>query len=302
MLRSLLSKEMNNSHHVEQSLNFYAAFLQFSINIVGILNNFLLLYAHAKDPYKILKRCHFIINVGVVDFIGSLLLFLYTTLVLGRVFNLEDEQLISRISNRVASLFFAASLMSFLSLAIERFLSVVYPLWHKVHVSNKVCRYWLTGMWLFVFSTELLRLLKESIEFVFIQLGLYFVGYCTTNMLYFATYISIVKQRKALEKSSESSRINKRAMQIRLRNEKSFLSTVAIVCAFFTVIYSPTIVLLVLLFLKKNRLSYIAQNIITRYFPWVFVMVSLNFAIYVPIYVWRLPKYRKTFKKLYFRS
>ncbi|XP_046849249.1 adrenocorticotropic hormone receptor-like [Xenia sp. Carnegie-2017] len=301
MLRSLLSKEMNNSHHVEQSLNFYAAFLQFPINIVGILNNFLLLYAHAKDPYKILKRCHFIINVGVVDFIGSLLLFLYTTLVLGRVFNPEDQLLISRISNRVVSLFFAASLMSFFSLAIERFLSVVYPLWHKVHVSNKVCRYWLAGMWLFVFTSELLQLLIKSIEFELFRVGLFFIEYCTTNMLYYATYISIVKQRKALEKRSESSHINKRAIQIRLRNEKSFLSTVAIVCVIFTVLVSPTIVFLVFLFLKKNRLSNVAKKII-RYFPWVFVMVSLNYAINVPIYVWRLPKYRKTFKKLYCRN
>ena len=152
---------MNNSHHVKPvPLNYSAAIIQFSINSVGIFNNFLLLYAHVKDPYKILNRCHFMVNIGVVHFLGSLRLFLYTTLVLGRVFNPADKELLSLISNEVVSLSLTASLLSFFSLAIERFLSVVHPLCHKVHVSNKVCRYWLSGMWLFLFTFESVQYVK----------------------------------------------------------------------------------------------------------------------------------------------
>ncbi|XP_046848089.1 type-1 angiotensin II receptor B-like [Xenia sp. Carnegie-2017] len=292
---------MNNSHHVKPiPLNYSAAFIQFSINSVGIFNNFLLLYAHVKDPYKILNRCYFIVNIGVVDFLGSLLLFLYTTLVLGRVFNPADKELLSLISNEVVSLSLTASLLSFFSLAIERFLSVVYPLWHKVHFSNKACRYWLAGMWLFLFTFESVQYVKEDIEFRIARVGLYFIGFFTTNMLYLAAYISIVKQRKAAKKSRESSHTNQRAIQFRLKNEKCFLSTVAIVCVIFTVLFSPVFALYVLISLEKAKQTFSGINIIiVSYSPWMFVMGSLNFAINVPMYVWRLPKYRKTFKKLY---
>jgi Na+/melibiose symporter-like transporter len=122
-----------------------------------------------------------------------------------------------------------------------------------------------------------------------------------TLSVYIASYISIRRQRMELQNRTSMSEITIRTVQIRLENEKNFLVTIAIVCFVLAATVLPLIVISFVSFVKAtNKLKGDDNKIVVpSYTHWGLLLIGLNSAVNVFVYLWRLPKYRKTFKKLY---
>ena len=281
--------------------------VQMALSLIGIVANFLLINAHIKDPFKILKTSSslFILNIAAIDLSMSFTYFIHslTTLTISDLGQNQSQNLYGAIT-LVLNVFMSRSFSSFLSLSIERFCSVAFPLWHRVRITARVRRYWLGTLWLVHFSLEalnvsLMLLLGDGIEmesgitrFVYMSLTFFL-----TQLFYLGTYFSLKKQRRELLAYQDVGGVTCRALKLRLENEKNFLFTVAIVCSIQAAIILPILSYILLYsFLFPNRLTKHTNYV----FRWIFmILLCINYAVNPFVYLWRFPRYKKTFKKLY---
>ena len=281
-----------------------ALILQLLVTSLGIITNCFLFYAHLKDPYKILWRSssHFVINLAIIDFLASCTLLVFSVLGFDLI-SLRIAHTLTVGLHWFLAVCTTASVSSFLCLAVERFISIAHPLWYKVNMTKPVYRYWIGTLWLVVVSFEAIQrafYYSYLLTFGFLRVGFLFTGFLVANLLYLASYISLKRQRRDLCSRSTLSESNKQAIQARLNNEKSFLSTIAIICFIFALTFLP-----LLLFIFHLHMVEIGQSveyltdIVESFETWIIAVISLNFTVNAFIYVWRWPKYRKTFKKLY---
>ena len=144
---------MNNTTNDPSS---YSWTLLLPVNFIGILGNLLLIIAHIKDPLKLLKSSSslFILNIAIVDLFISLVLLTVTVMLSPEsyVVNSSAWDTSSGYLNDtivfLLVLFYSMSFALYLSLGIQRFCSVAFPLWHRVNIRTRVCRYWVVGIWL----------------------------------------------------------------------------------------------------------------------------------------------------------
>jgi Mg2+ and Co2+ transporter CorA len=122
-----------------------------------------------------------------------------------------------------------------------------------------------------------------------------------TLSVYIASYISIRRQRMELHNRTGMSEITIRTAKIRLENEKNFLVTIAIVCFVLAATVLPFIIMSFTSFVEVTKRLEGDDNkfVAPSYTRWGLLLIGLNSAANVFVYLRRLPKYRKTFKKLY---
>ena len=123
---------------------------------------------------------------------------------------------------------------SLFSLALERCLGIVFPLWHKVHVTQKVCRAWIAAVWslMTIFGTvQYTYSIYYNDEQVYKHLGIvpWLLSFLATIVCYSIASFSVRRRRLVLKKSTATSEMTYRVNQIRLRNENRFLSTIFII-------------------------------------------------------------------------
>ncbi len=269
-------------------------------SVIGVIVNILLLYAHIKDPCKILKcsSSPFIINVAILDLLASFACLVESVLIHFFI-NFSEywpRHTSSKIFGAVLTFLHINMFSSFLSLSIVRFSSVAFPLWHRVKITARVCRFWLGALWLFhgtsegmanfllyfhgyVFSTHIARLAFMSLLFLI------------TQCFYLASFISLKKQRKNLANVQDSREFNVRATRLRLKNENNFLTTIAIICSISAITLIPQLILA--LFIVVNG------KLWKLFILWQRIIMTLSLVVNAPIYVLRMKKYRTTFKKIY---
>jgi hypothetical protein len=281
------------------------------ISILGIIANLLLLYTHMKDPCKVLKcsSSPFIINIAVIDLLAS-----FSSLVESVLLVFFEDSYKHWLHNyarfkilySITSLQIIIMFSSFLSLSIVRFSSVAFPLWQRVKITTRVCRYWLAAMWLFHGTSEgIANFLLHFYGYVFgIRLGkLFFVSllFVFTQSFYLASYISIKKQRNNLSNIQDLSESSIRTTRVRLENEKNFLITIATVCLISAISFIPYLTLapFVIVSLASPDEIYSETILLKLFTAWEMIILTLNHVMNGPIYVWRMKKYRKTFKKLF---
>ena len=109
--------------------------IQLVILAFGAVFNLLLMIAIIKDPLKTFKSpsSHFILNIAFVDVL------VYNLWVIKISFRhtspCDKETRDSLFRVWIASI--TISPLLYLGLSIERFCSVAYPLWHRVHVTTR---------------------------------------------------------------------------------------------------------------------------------------------------------------------
>jgi hypothetical protein len=284
-----------------------AMVVQVTVSLLGVFLNIMLLYAHKRDPCKLLQSSSspFIVNIAVNDFLVlcSLLAnqFLYFS------FNQRSklaEQLLGFL--HIALTFLeTVSVTSIFSLSVERFFSVAFPLWHRVKITTRITRYWLAAVWLFHLTCEGLMLAltlyyKRSIYGIFSRLSLMWLTFLLTQIMYLASYVSLRKQRRELHKRQNSSEDNIRMMKIRLERERNFLITIAIVCSILALTLLPALTLMVVMMLLGSIQDWSVTNMSKEpTVVWGVTMITFNFSVNGLVYLWRMKKYRITFKKLY---
>ena len=110
--------------------------IQLVILAFGAVFNLLLMIAIIKDPLKTFKSpsSHFILNIAFVDILVCVLWIINISLDLHTSPSYKETRY-SLFRVWIASI--AISPLLYLGLSIERFCSVAYPLWHRVHVTTR---------------------------------------------------------------------------------------------------------------------------------------------------------------------
>lgn len=300
---NISGKMMTNSSSMPNSLpNFplYAVALLISIILTGIIGNFLLIISHVKDPLKVIKSSssYFIFNIALVDLLSACSL-IFATLS-------STNTSLYGVTSSLIAWFYTVSFTLYLNLAIQRLCSVLFPLWHRVKITTRVCRYWVTGVWLASIVLDGWKVIMSKTE-IKVQtdlatLVLKWLMFFITQSLYVASCLSIRKQNSGFRARNDLNAATKKTIRIHLKNESNFVVTIAIVSILQGVSSLPYLSMGFIVILDATtNLEEDYENTIPSYYIWGLLGLGVNSAINVFIYIWRLPKYRKTFKKLYCR-
>ena len=188
--------------------------------------------------------------------------------------------------------------IAYFSLALELYFSISRPFWHRTKLTRKVCRYWIVLTWVFHYTFQELTLtfiLEHTYEGVLIVVysAIFFFIIQSLNL---ATFVSLRKQSQAMQQQRDEATM--KALKARQRNEKRFLTTIAILSITMTVCFCPYFVYKILV-----TFPHLAPD--TNYNVWEWLgflthcLIVINAMINPFFYLWRLPKYKKTFKELY---
>ena len=276
-----------------------------SIISCGIVANVLLLLAMYKDPLKCFSNStsYFIANLAFSDvlnllfYLSEFCLYIITT---DLTYSTQAEM---EAKIAVNHLFFLSTFWSILCLSLERFLSIAWPLWHNVHMTPKVCRYWVMLSWLpniLVVGIDviLMRITdKNNIDIFFTLAGVYTLTIFLASFLFYVLACASIRRHRlriTTRQDNNTSHVAQRAAELRLRNESRFINTVLIVIIFLVFGLLPTILI-----------YFGGPNTVEKLTKWFWqcldVLYFINLAINPFIYIWRLPKYRKTFVVMYLK-
>ena len=267
----------------------------------GIAGNIMLIIAYVRDPLKMIKSnssSYFIFNIAIVDLLSSCLLICNIALSF-RGISVPD------IPRSITLMLYTVSFTLYLSLAIQRFCSVVLPLWSRVNITYRVCRRWVTTMWLANIVLEIGKVSVTSKTQIKIQLDLatsvlLWMIFFATQCVYIVSCISLRKQNRELQKKQDMNEATERTIRIHLKHQNNFILTIAIVCFISGVSILPELTMTFIISLNATtRSEQATEYVIPSYYVWGLVGFGVNCAIKVFVYIWRLPKYRKTLKKLY---
>ena len=255
--------------------------IQLVIVAFGAVLNLLLMIAIIKDPLKTFKSpsSHFILNIAFVDILVCVLWIIKISL--DHTSPGDKETRDSFLRAWIASI--AISPLLYLGLSIERFCCVAYPLWHRVHVTTRVCRYWLCAIWIvhIVFETLVSYFVPSVTNYKQTIILLLFMGisFLLTQAFYVATYFSLKKQRERIFKRQNISEAALGTIKIRLQRERQFLHTLAIVCFILNLTLLPTLTFMIVhvIYPKFSTLQRGQPSIIFHHLLLIFL--SFKFAI-----------------------
>ena len=306
---------MNNSFTV-QSSPFQLFFVRITtwnfiiyslITLTGAVANGLLLLAAFKDPLKCFRSptSYFVVNLAVSDFLNSLILFTELCLSLthyGSVYGLPTLAL--NIYLPFFNFVFLLTFPSVFSVAVERFLAISRPLWHKVHLTRQVCRRWLTVLWIVnILYTGLTHAFYYK-EFPMIsqicELSYPSFFFMATLFINFYAYVSIRRHNEGLPTNDSSSENYRHTTEARLKSHNRFLFTVFIINITLVFCILPTLIILYFMTEEDDHGFGFSTNVILSvFFTALDILYILNSSGNPFVYIWRLPKYRRTFFVLY---
>ena len=117
----------------------------------------------------------------------------------------------------------------------------------------------------------------------------------------FVSCISLRKQNRELQKRQDMNEATERTIRIHLKHQNNFILTIAIVCFISGVSILPELTMTFIISLNATtRSEQATEYVIPSYYVWGLVGFGVNCAIKVFVYIWRLSKYRKALKKLYY--
>ena len=268
------------------------------ILVIAVIANILLLFAIYKNPLNCFRNptTYFIANLAIVDLIQSLAFledaFISQSTTYESVYCLPGVW--GRINSALVDFVYFLTFPSVTILALERYVSIAYPLWHQVKVTSRRCRIWIAMVWLMncIYTGIFQVLTAQAVVMITTYPSLF---YLATVAIYVLAFISIRKQRFLLVTDSTKSETSKKMMKLRLRNQNRFFTTVLIINVVLIFGTIPTLVGTHLSYTLEgdvspsvDALSFIAD-----------ILFFLNMAVNPFLYIWRLPKYRKTFLLMY---
>jgi hypothetical protein len=281
--------ESNNTDAVRFKFT-YSNLPDLILSIIGVTSNVLLLIAFKKDPLKCFRNSgtYLVMNLSVCDCLACAFAPFFNAVKISGRFQIFECIVLWSTS---------ASLLSILSISIDRYFMVAFPLRRHVLMDGKVTVVWLAAVWIISCTLPVLRVYDGNRTDHHIQK--YTFGTITiilSAMFYVCTYRKLKKQSKniALQNS-----IGSRAERLRILKEKQFLKTIIVVaCVAFVCIVPPLVVFQLYVLLAAGRNKF-AATILRKLFILLFYT---NFVVNPFIYVMRLPNYRKTFRILYCRK
>ncbi|CAB4032872.1 neuromedin-U receptor 2-like, partial [Paramuricea clavata] len=185
--------------------------LYLSLTIIGVAANLLLLFAIHKDPLKCFRNptTYFIVNVAITNVLNILYY--------------AGEMLVSltlcvpvawtKINLAFGSFVNFLTFPSVTALALERYVSIARPLWHKVNVTSRLCYISIAVVWVVCFIltgiSTTLHLNEFIVAGIFIFTGFPSIFYLSTVLIYLLAYISIRKQKLSFMAENSKSETEK---------------------------------------------------------------------------------------------
>jgi hypothetical protein len=268
-----------------------------SIIVIAAIANVLLLFVIYRNALKCFRNptTYFIANLGIADLLNSF--FLFEELLVSQTTyksTLRLPGVWGTIHLTIGSFVYFLTFPSVTALAMERYVSIVHPLWHQVKVTSRLCYVWIGVVWL-------VNCIYTGIFNAFPTLATGFMDgypsifYITTVFIYLLAFISLRKQRSSLTTDTTKSETVRRMIKLRLKNQKCFLTTVLIINVVLTFGIMPTVV--------GSQLKYTSEGTASASIEVLFSIMDITFFLNMAanpfLYIWRLPKYRKAFCVMY---
>ena len=293
--RSAEDGRYNNCDTLFERIVLWNLTIYLLICVIAAISNALLLYAMYKNPLKCFRNptSYFIANLAVVDFLTSIayiaeLLITQTTYRSFLCFPGAWKYIHTVIVNFLYDLIFPSVTI----LALERYVSIAHPMWHRVKVTSRLCCTGIVVVWV---ATCIFTAIDDTIlpaEIVTVHPSVF---YLTTVVIYFLAFISIRKQHSSLLTDDTRSQSARKVLEVRLKNQNRFLTTVLIINIVLIFGIIPSII--------STHFRYtLEQPFSTSTEVWISItdiLFFLNAAVNPFLYIWRLPKYRKTFFVMY---
>ena len=264
------------------------------ICILGVASNLLFLAAFIKDPLKCFRNSgtYLVMNLAVSDCLMCLLgPFVYTMII--------PKPGWHKIFSFLVVWFGMSSFLSIISISIDRFLMVAYPIKHRVLMKGKVIVLLLVTIWIATCVPPVLQQFNIYSPQKNNTINVYtlaVISVIISAVMYASTYRKLKKQSRniALQNSNGS-----RAQEIRILKEKQFLQTIMIIACIAFVCVVPSM----LFFQVCDALGFMQEkNLASKILNEIFLSIFyINFTVNPFIYVVRLPSYRKTFYLLYYK-
>ena len=211
----------------------------------GAVLNFFLIIAHNKDPIKTFKTLSstFIFNIAIVD------IFVCVFWSIEIIFNLTSPGY--RVNQKAVEVLFYVLIASigispvlYFSLSIKRFCGVAFPPWHRVHITTRIFRKWLSVIWIAdnIYEIMVSFLVPPEMDYEHrIINGLNRNDHVTARGIsifihagFLRCDILFVKETKRdifiIPNISDDAVVSGRIREIYLLREKKFLCTMAVVC------------------------------------------------------------------------
>ena len=261
----------------------YENFPHYFLCVCGFVAHVMLLVAFVKDPLKCFRNSatYLVASLAVSDMTVSISLPLADYLERNGFSYLRDFCFVAIMS----------SFLTIFSISVDRYLMVVHPFKHRSLINGRRMIVWIVSIWIIGFGLVFTkRFIKDvTINRLFhaaVEIGLIFLA----AFIYAITYASLKKQSKFLTTQDTSAN---RSLEARILKEKRFLKTIAVICFVEITTLSPIIILFVIKNMSLNT------NTMQVIFSSNLLLFTINFVVNPFIYIWRLPKYRKTFSVLY---
>lgn len=255
------------------------------ICFIGVTAQVLLLVAFVRNPLKCFRNSatYLVANLSVSDTLFLIFGFAVST------------QSSWYALGPIAGFIYATSYVSIFtmfSIAIDRYLMVVYPFKHRYLMSGKRSAVWIAFTWI-------MALFFPAKNFIFGRTSqfdsqiitiLALVITLASGLAYTLTFLSLRNQARCL--AAQENHSGNHSQGARVLKEKEFVKTIIIVCC-VTMLTLPPLVIFSQVGLTQDPSSYnnkfnkILRCILTTLF-------YCNFAVNPFIYIWRLPKYRKS--------
>jgi hypothetical protein len=205
------------------------------ICLLGVISNLLLLNAFSKDPLKCFGNSgsYLVINLTVSDVFTCVVAPFYLSV------KVESWRIVLK---SFVFYFFTVSTGTIVSISIDRYLMVAYPLKHRTLLKGKVIAVWVAVLWIvctgnptkrLIFGTEVY---DEIVILLFVIIAIIF-----SCVMYSSTYFKLKKQSKnlALQNASVPGSL---AQAKRILKEKKFLKTIILIaCIAFLCFVPPSI-------------------------------------------------------------
>ena len=278
----------NRSARVANELAYFYS-LVIPICILGVVSNVLLLVAFIKDPLKCFRNSgtYLVMNLSVSDCLA---------VVFCSLLHVASMTRFPSIWYFFASWFASVSYVSIISISIDRFLIVAYPLKYRTLINGKVITLWMAAIWSVSCIIPTFLLFSDFHEKTIFQAHFTFsaIVVILSSVMYSSTYYKYKKQSKniALQNLTES-----RAQIIRSIKEKRFLKTIIIIASIAFVCVVPSMIVTFVYHSGYVKDSFIATATFLSSIPFY-----TNFAVNPLIYILRLPNYRETFDVIYCRK
>lgn len=272
------------------------------VGVIAVAGNFLLCVTIYKDPYRRLRNTgsYLVVNLAVADLLTGLLTEpLYAAFEITNFMGTE-LRILYVIGETTAYVFVNASILSILSLALDRFIAVKYLLSHAQKMDRHRTVTIIFLVWLYSLLFSMLRFMGVPQD-IFYWLDLH-INYTLFVGILIGLYVSIYcKIKHQLAQSLRTQGYNSETrrqpvhneIEAKMKAERKMTKTVFLLVLVAIICMLPLFIMLHVELLCESCIAKPALKTISKLSePILFLNSGLN-----PfLYAWTIPKYRQALK------